>query len=274
VVARGDRSFGAVLGVGAIAGLGILLLSRGASASSLGSPRERPAPVGPGQVGPGGPFPPLVERWRGAVAARAGDLPVDALLQWILIESGGDTCSPGMSSEAGIFQLNFPDDAKFGASLEQLRAICAKSKVAGRSTDIGWLSPEEVEAEVGSGVRKARAARDEVRHVLAQTGVAWPESSFDFGSSVKQVHSLPGVISELLPKIARLHGAPVSWSSFRQQAVAFPVAQMGAGLQRFARSPSRYGLQNRLEDTMRNAEFVGRVWGRGTARVGHVWRGA
>lgn len=37
------------------------------------------------------------------------------------------------------------------------------------------------------------------------------------------------------------------------------------GLQRLAKSPSKRGLANRLEDTLRNAEFVGRAWARSFA---------
>ena len=251
---RDGRFVGVALGAGAVFG-GMLLLARRAGAATRGSPRER----GRAQRMPVGRFDGLVERWRPEVAKRAGDLPVDAILEWIQIESRGAPCSPGMSSEAGIFQLNFPDDAKYGATLEGLRAICAKSRLPG--FDISQLSEADLDMEVGAGIRKVRAARDVVRHVFAASGVSWPEESFDFGSAIKQIHSLPGVITELVPKIVRRDGTPpTSWDDLRRRVMAFPVDQMGPGLRAFARSPSLRGLRNRLEDTMRNAEFVGLAW--------------
>lgn len=247
----------------------LLLRSREASAASLGSPREQSpeAPSGPSR------FPPLVERWRREVEKRAKGLPIDAILEWIRIESGGDMCSTGNPGEVGIFQLSFPDDAKYGATLEGLRAICKKSQ-GQNSADISWLSESELDMEVGAGIRKILAARDVVRRVFASSGISWPETSFDFGSAVKQIHATPAVITELVPKIAR-SGPPSSWSDLRRRVMTFPVAQMGSGLRSLANAPSRHGLQNRLEDTLRNAEFVGRAWGISTMRtaglVGRSW---
>ena len=260
---RDDRAFGAVLGVGAIAGMAaIVYFSRTASAAARGSPRDRShSPPSP----PRGKLGPLVERWRGEVAARAGDLPVDAILEWIRIESGGNMSSRGNPTEYGIFQLSFPPhepgDEKYGATLAGLKAIGRKSDARQNPYDLSWLSPAELDMEVGSGIRKVLAARDEVRRVFARTGVSWPESSFDFGSAVKQIHAAPAVITELLPKIVLRDGAaPANWPSFYQEVMAFPVAQMGPGLQQLAREPSRRGYKNRLEDTLRNAEFVGHAW--------------
>jgi len=261
---------GVALGVGAGA-VALLLYSRRASAMTpSGSPRERPsvppsleAPrVPPSPEAPRGTFPPLVERWRGEVAKRAKDLPVDAILEWIRIESGGDMCSPGIPGrEAGIFQLDFPDDAKYGASFADLMAVCQKSKGRANPSDILWLSEHDLDMQVGAGIRKILAARDVVRRVFAQNGVAWPETSFDFGSAVKQIHATPGVITELVPKITKRDGhAPLSWADLRERVRAFPIAQMGTGLHDLALAKSKHGLPNRLDDTMYNAEFVGRAW--------------
>lgn len=254
-MARDGSAIGAVIGVGVFAGA-VFLISRPASAMTRGSPRERSFPA---PEGPIGKFPPLVERWRAEVAKRSGDLPVDAILEWIQIESGGDMCSTGMPGEAGIFQLSFPDDAKYGATLERLRAICERSKRQ-NPADISWLSEEDLDMEVGAGIRKILAARDTVRHVFSQNGVSWPEASFDFGSAVKQIHATPGVITELVPKIARAGGPPANWPDLRQRVLAFPANQMSPRLRQLALAPSHYGLSSRLEDTLRNAEFVGRVW--------------
>jgi hypothetical protein len=260
------RIVGAVLGAGAVFGV-TLLLTRRASAATRGSPRGSvpPREIAPPHPSPFrapiyGPLTPLVARWRPEVEKRAGDLPVDAILEWIRIESGGDMCATGAPNEVGIFQLLFPDDAHYGATLEGLRAICQKSKVR-HPDDISWLSQGELDMEVGAGIRKIRTARDVVRRVFAANGIVWPETSFDFGSAVKQIHAAPAVILELVPKIVHRDGRPLAnWDDLRGRVMAFPVSQMGPGLRALANSPSRHGLKNRLEDTLRNAEFVGVAW--------------
>jgi hypothetical protein len=253
------RVVGVALGVGAVIGAVVLLarFSRRASAASQRSPSEAP----PSETARGGliRFPPLVERWRGEVSKRSKDLPVPALLEWIRIESGGDMCSTGTPYEVGIFQLMFPADAKYGATLEGLREICRKSQRQDPS-DISWLSEGELDMQVGAGIRKILAARDEVRRAFAVNRVTWPETSADFGSAVKQIHAAPAVITELVPKLARQGGPPASWAELRRRVMAFPVDQMGEGLRSLARAPSHHGLRNRLEDTMNNAEVVGRAW--------------
>jgi len=182
-------------------------------------------------------------------------------------------CSIGTSVEAGIFQLSFPADAKYGATLDGLRAICKRSQRQ-NPADISWLSEGDLDMEVGAGIRKIAAARDEVRRVFASNSVSWPETSFDFGSAVKQIHAAPAVITELVPKLTKQGGPLISWADLRSRVMAFPSDQMGSGLRRLAGKPSLHGLQNRLEDTLRNAEFVGRSWGISTARMaGIVGRG-
>jgi hypothetical protein len=258
---RGGRVVGAVLGVGAIAGAAFVFLRSKAASASTASPRERSwdhLPQAPVRYGPDR-FPPLVERWRAEVQKRSGDLPVDALLEWLRIESGGDMCSIGSPTEVGIWQLAFPADAKYGATLEGLRAICKKSQMH-NPADISWLSPSELDMEVGAGIRKIVAARDDVRKVFAQNGITWPETSFDFGSAVKQIHAAPAVITELVPKITHRDGLIVSWDDLHRRTMVFPVAQMGQGLRKLWNTPSRHGLKNRLEDTLANAEAIGHAW--------------
>lgn len=254
------RGWGVAIGLGAVAGLGILFVSRKGFGASMGSPRERTySPELP--AGPVGRFAPLVERWRTEVARRAKDLPVDAILEWIRVESGGDMCSIGGPTEVGIFQLMFPGDSKYGATLAGLRALCERSKRQ-NPADISWLSDAELDMQVGAGIRLILAARDEVRRVFGANGVRWPESTADFGSAIKQIHAAPAVITELVPKITKRDGsAPTSWNDLHQKVMSFPVDQMGTGLRRLASAPSRHGLANLLEDTLRNAETVGRAWG-------------
>lgn len=253
-----DRlGWGALLGIGLAAGVAVLIRStQTASAATRPLSNRMPTPEFPHGRSR---FPALVERWRNEVAKRAKDLPVPAILEWIRIESGGDMCAVGLPNEAGIFQLMFPDDARYGATLEGLRALCRQSKQRNPS-DISWMSESDLDMQVGAGIRKVQAARDDVRRIFAQHHITWPENSFDFGSAVKQIHAAPAVISELLPKLVRQGGAPTSWKEMRQRALMFPADQLGTGLRRLAGAPSKHGLKNRLEDTMYNAEIVGRMW--------------
>lgn len=251
-----DPGIGVVLGVGAVVGAVALLAHFSRTSVAPRSSERGSIPIPSGFLSR---FPRLVERWRNAVSRRSKDLPVPALLEWIRIESGGDMCSTGTPYEVGIFQLMFPADAKYGATLEGLQAICKKSQHQDPS-DISWLSEGELDMEVGAGINKILAARDEVRRALAQSSVTWPERSFDFGSAVKQIHAAPAVISELIPKITRQGGPPASWRELRRRVMEFPTEQMGQGLRALAHAPSKHGLRNRLEDTLENAEIVGRAW--------------
>src|SRR6185295_14448426 len=169
------------------------------------TPQAPPAVPGPATEPPGQNwwqhrFDPLVERWRPEVERRAipVGLPVNAILKWIAIESGGDMGDgknmggiPGR--EAGIFQLDFPGDAKYGATFEGLRQIAARSVGRGNAADLSWMSPDDLDQQVGAGIRKLVASRQTVRDVFARTGVAWPEWSADFGNAVKQMHAAPAV---------------------------------------------------------------------------------
>lgn len=232
-------------------------------------PRPRPRP-------PTGRFSPLVERWRPEVEQRAGDLPVDPILKWIEMESGGDMDSRGMAGrEIGIFQLDYPGDGKrYGGSFAQLEDIARRSNERENPFDLSWLTAEELDAEVGAGIRMMHGARKTVREVLAKNGIAWPESSFDFGTAIKQIHATPAVITQLIPKITKRDGKPpADWNELHRLVNEFPVDQMDGldklgrpyGLRLLALSPSKHGLKNRLEDTLRNAEIFGHAWARAFA---------
>lgn len=252
------------------------------------APSEPPRPPPPPMTSDGHRFEPLVERWRFEIAKRAGDLPVDPLLTWIAMESGGDMSSTGTSTEVGIWQLNLPggnDDSKYGATLEGLRSIAKKSDEQARQgrnpMDLSWMTPAELDMQVGAGIRKVLAARDTVRKVLAANGATWPETSRDFGAAIKQVHGLPAVIGDLFPRVTRKLGRPIaSWDEFRREAVAFPVDQMVDAhgkpipLARYARAPSVHPTgphdripkqTSRMEDTLVNADIFGKAWARAFA---------
>lgn len=156
-------------------------------------------------------FPAAVEIWRPLVSKYAGEIPVPFLLAWIQKESYGNPCSWTSLREAGIFQLMEGSNQRVaGVTEAQLRAGCAPipSQQLLRS-----LTPAEAEVQVASGVRYVRWARDYARTRLAEHGVAWPESSTDFGKMVMFVHILPAKIAPWLAAArAGLGRAPRSWA--------------------------------------------------------------
>lgn len=169
--------------------------------------------------------------------------------------------------EAGIFQTFHPADDKHGATFAQLRTGCTGSTLT---------NPNAVnrELQIRSGLNFVRAKRDIARMHLFNVGARWDESSSDFWTMVKQEHALPCVPVELLPRVAaRLGRPPATWDEFRTAVMAMPASEMGPGCQRFANSPSKHGLRNRLEDTLRNAEEVGKFGGGVLGTIGGLTRG-
>lgn len=270
-----------LLGVGIVSALAYRASRSDAATPSPAPPSPTPrVPTPATQPREGARFDPLVERWRPEVtrAAQQYGVPAEPALKWIQIESGGDLSSIGSPFEVGPFQLNLNpheagNDSKFGATLEGLRAVAKKSDERAKQHqdvyDVSWLTPAEMNMAIGAGVRKVAAAIQTVRDTFAKTSTSWPEVSPDFGNAVKQIHAAPAVITELLPKIVARDGrSPSNWEELHRLAMAFPVAQMGDGLRTLANSPSKHGLVNRLEDTLRNAEEFGRA-----SKFGPAWPG-
>jgi hypothetical protein len=72
-------------------------------------------------------FPAPVEVWRSLIELEAAGsgVPIEFLLSWVQHESYGNPCSLGIPGvEAGIAQTYHPDDDRFGATFDQLRAAC------------------------------------------------------------------------------------------------------------------------------------------------------
>ena len=210
------------------------------------------------------PFRSSAEQWRSRFVALAPDLPIDFLIAWLDKESGGNPCSTGIPGvEAGIFQTFHPADDRFGATFVELRAGCSGNFIVDPSAINFDLQASHGIAFVRSKVGIAQAH-------MAASGVSWPQSSSDFWKGVKQEHALPCVMANLLPRVARKFGAPQDWDTFRRQALSLDPSEMGSGCANFARSPSKRGLSNRLEDTMANADEVGKFGGGVLGAVGKL----
>lgn len=202
------------------------------------------------------PFPPQVEQWRPLLKRFGGDLPIDFMLAWLAKESGGSPCATGIPGvEAGIFQTFHPADDRFGATFSQLRAACSGGQLARP------LTADEAALHAKVGVNFIRNKVATARAHFAAGGMRPSESSIDFWNGVKQEHALPCVMGEIPRVAARLGRPPRSWAEFREQLMATPASGMGQGCANFANSPSLRGLRNRLEDTIANAEEVGKFGG-------------
>ena len=173
------------------------------------------AVAGHGSADPGVPFPAPVEAWRSLVAQKADGtgLPIDFLLMWVQRESYGNPCALGIPGvEAGIAQTYHPDDDRFGATFEELRAAC----VSGKQEQARPLTTEEKNLQVTSLVGLVKSARDAARAQMKRAGVKWAESSTDFWKFVKLRHALPAWGSDYLrPCAGALGHPPATFAEFR-----------------------------------------------------------
>ena len=212
------------------------------------------------------PFSPQVEQWRSLLSRHGSDLPTDFLLAWLEKESGGNPCAQGMTDpsrfEAGLFQTMHPSDDRYGATVAQLRAACSGQ------AQTRALSSDEALHHVKSGLNFIRDKKDAARAHFRAAGISFGEGSPDFWTGVKQEHALPCVMGGLLPRItAKLGRAPRSWAEIHQTAMVMSPSEMDPGCARFAASGSLRGLRNRLEDTLANAEEIGRFGGGGVVSL-------
>lgn len=161
-------------------------------------------------------FPAPVEAWRSLIAEKADGtgLPIDFLLMWVQRESYGNPCALGIPGvEAGIAQTYHPDDDRFGATFDQLRAAC----VTGKQEQARPLTADEKDLQVTSLVGLVKNARDAARAQMKGAGIAWSESSSDFWKLVKLRHALPALGADYLQPCADALGhPPATFAEFRE----------------------------------------------------------
>lgn len=208
------------------------------------------------------PFKQSAEQWRPYFESLAPDIPQDFLIAWLDKESGGNPCSTGIPGvEAGIFQTYHPADDRFGATFAQLRQGCSGQQIVDPSA-------VDYELQASAGINFVRGKIAAAAAHIVGAGVNWPMDSSDFWKAVKQEHALPCVMGELLPRVVRQYGPPPDFGTFRDQAMTIPPSSVSAACAAFMNSPSVRGLRNRVDDTMENAEEVGRYGGGVLAAVG------
>ena len=200
-------------------------------------------------------FPAPVEAWRSLIEAKAPELPTDFVLMWVRYESYGNPCALGVKGhEAGIAQTWHPDDDRYGATYDELRAACVEdSQDLARS-----LTDDEKDLQVASLVGLVRSSRDAARAQMARAGVTWPETSSDFWKLVKLRHALPAWGADyLVPCKKALGHAPATFGEFRGWIESLSDDEVIA-INRNVKPFAPVAQRRRLFD---NAEKTGRVGG-------------
>jgi hypothetical protein len=202
-------------------------------------------------------FPAPVEAWRSRVEEKADGtgVPVDFLLMWVRVESYGNPCALGVKGhEAGIAQTWHPDDDRFGATYDELRAPCVEdSQESARA-----LTGDEKDLQVASLVAMVKNARDAARAQMARAGVTWPETSSDFWKLVKLRHALPAWGADYLrPCATALGHPPATFAEFREWIESLSDDEVIA-INRNVKPFAPIAQRRRLFD---NAEKTGRVGG-------------
>ncbi len=154
-------------------------------------------------------FPLGVEKWRPRVYKHAAGLPLDFLMAWIAMESGGNPAALGTVTEVGLFQIDMQDGPAFGGDVDSLHRnfAAATSQVATRE-----LTEAEKELQVACGLAMVRAYEARSKAQLAAVGAAWTAGSSDFWNLVKLQHALPAIPRSFLPAFRTTNGAaPSSW---------------------------------------------------------------
>jgi hypothetical protein len=216
-VAIGDGSFGVVLGIGAVAGLGIFLLLRRGSTKSQGSARESTF-TDPGTI----KVPASVEEWIPIVEKVSPGfgvdlntgrpvIPTNFVRAWLTVESGGNPCSIGSPwenfaqgpIESGPFQLMYPHDInQAGTTVAAMRANCAMPipSFPGLSRNSSNAEKAQARAAAEAQARPLTEA-ERLKHVIAgltyiastmklvdATGIGWSKTDPGYWALVKAHH--------------------------------------------------------------------------------------
>lgn len=220
---RDGRVVGAVLGVGAVAGIGFLLLrSKTGAAASVGSPRERS--WGSQPETPTAPISHSAREWSSLLAAMGPDIPLPMKLAWIDQESGGNVCAignkppPGISypAEYGLSQLDVHNPENVAImSQADARASCQNAGATRGEWEVQLRPLTDVER-----VMHAKAALDHMRsahaHALTRiTGWGWNPNGIDAWKMSKLYHAGPAYVNLATPVAKALGHPPRDFAEFQ-----------------------------------------------------------
>lgn len=149
-------------------------------------------------------FPAQVERWRPTAIQFAAEFPVDYLLAWIQIESGGRPSEVMSTGESGLFQVH-PDEAStLGIDLARLRQDAAPGSASG---DYQFIA----------GLKLLRHRKEGALRHLVNAGVSL--DALSLLKMTKLTHALPKLAKELPLWYARDVGrGPTTWDRMTDHA--------------------------------------------------------
>lgn len=153
------------------------------------------------------------EAWRPLVEEYAGTLPINFLLKWIDWESAGNPCSWTYLKEAGIFQLEPPDNlAVAHTTMAQQHPTPPCVNGVQTSAGIASLTKDQAIAQVQGGINYVNYCRDKARGYLKAAGYTWSESDWSFWAAVKWIHIAPAFLPKMLQQgIDGFGGVPPDW---------------------------------------------------------------
>lgn len=165
-------------------------------------------------------FPFNVEKWRDWLAreqAGASDpAPLDRVLRWLQVESGGNACSVGRVEdghvyEAGLAQTYFetPSTVKHGVTSSMLRQRCSGTAMPTNLTD----DDRKMHARVA--IATVKEHRQRARAKLQASGAILAENTDEFWAWVKLVHASPAVY-DFLAAAKRDIGRVPTWFEFKR----------------------------------------------------------
>lgn len=186
---------------------------------------------------------PSVEAWRSVVTENAGTLPIEFLMAWIAVESGGLPCDYETAAgfvEVGPFQLD-PSNLAAGSTTQAIQQPSPPCPANAYSSSVQFsqLSSSQASAIVQGGIQYVSYCQAYAQTQLSSYGYTWDQTMADYWCMVKMVHVAPAMIPGLLQgAITALGGPTGTWDDCVANAVAVPaswtsnaqiVGQYGAG---------------------------------------------
>lgn len=196
--------------------------------------------------------------WLIPLCIKAG-IPIEFMMEWLRIESGGDPCAVGnpfasfangaYPLESGLVQLYGPDDyTATKADPAAMRAYCKPkqmlpvrdhngvqltNKDGSPMFAMGFpqgvtraLTLDEQAEQARAAVAKVSSDMRSAGHMLTNVGARWATTSPDFWMFVKLQHALPGLASAIRFTAKQLGHAPSGWREYATSVLSEPVLAM------------------------------------------------
>lgn len=218
-------SFGAVLGAGAILGIGYLVLRARSSAASTGSPRER-ANAAPSSTPPSVSLRHSTTEWS-PLYHELGPEVAAAALAWTDQESGGNVCAIGNKpppgtpypAEYGLSQLDVHNPANVALmSQADGRASCQNHGLTRADWEVQLrpLTEAERRMHATAAIEHVRSARAHAQTFIKSWG--WDPDGVDAWKMAKLYHAGPAYVALAADVQKDLGRPPHDFAEFQSHA--------------------------------------------------------